>query len=239
MDTGAWQSIINGVAKTQTQLSHKHLKSCCYSEWLQDGSISSCPNFFFFGNFIFIVVQLLSCVYSLQPHGLQHTRLPCPSLNPRVCTNSCPLSWWCHPTILPPSLPPSIFPSFRVFFNESALQIWCQSIGASASASVLPMNIQGWFPLGLTGLISLLSSSVQFSHSDMSDSLQRCGLQHARLFCPPPTPRACSNSCPWSLQCHPTILSSVIPFSSWRGKVKILLPSASVTHLAPCKVWIT
>ena len=124
-------------------------------------------------------------------------------------TNSCPFSWWCHPTIsssfCPLLLPPSIFPSFRVFFNESALQIWCQSIGASASASVLPMNIQGWFPLGLTGLISLLSSSVQFSHSDMSDSLQRCGLQHARLFCPPPTPRACSNSCPWSLQCHPTL----------------------------------
>ena len=105
-------------------------------------------------------------------------------------------------------------PHVRVFFNESALQIWCQSIGALASASVLPMNIQGWFPLGLTGLISLLSSSIQFSHSDVSDSLQRHGLQHVGLSCPPPTAGACSNSCPLSRWYHPAISSSVVPFSS-------------------------
>ena len=97
----------------------------------------------------------------LQPHGLQHTRLPCPSLSPRVCLNSCPLIWWCHPTISsyhPPSSSPAFnfaqhqsFPMNRLFASSG------QSIRVSALASVLPMNIQGWLPLGLTGLISLLS----------------------------------------------------------------------------------
>ena len=92
---------------------------------------------------------------------VQHTRLLCPSLPPRVCLNSCPLCWsnhliLCHPFFLLPS----IFPSIRIFCNESALWIRGQSIGASASASVIPVNIQGWFPLGLTGLICLLSKGL-------------------------------------------------------------------------------
>ena len=57
---------------------------------------------------------------SLWPHGLQHSRFPCPSLSPRVCPDSCPLSWWCHPIILSLLLP-SIFPSLKVFFSESSL----------------------------------------------------------------------------------------------------------------------
>ena len=94
---------------------------------------------------------------SLWSHGLQHTRLPCPSLTPRSYSNSCPSSQWsyyifCHPLLLPP-----FFPSIRVFSNESVLHTGGQSIGVSASASVLPMNIQDWFPLGLTGWISLQS----------------------------------------------------------------------------------
>ena len=102
--------------------------------------------------------------YSLQPHGLQHARLPCPSQSPRVCSDSSPLSQWCHPTIslsLIPfssclqSFPPSgSFPISRLFTSDG------QSIGASASVSVLPVNIQGWFPFGLTGLISLLSKGL-------------------------------------------------------------------------------
>ena len=95
---------------------------------------------------------------SLWPHGLQHTRLPCPSPTPSVFSNSCPSSRWCNPTI-----------SFSVISFVSRLQSFPasgsfpmsqffasggQSIGASASASVLPMNIQDWFPLGLTGWIS-------------------------------------------------------------------------------------
>ena len=113
---------------------------------------------------------------SLWPHGLQHARLPRPLLSPRVCSNSCPLSQWCHPTILscvthfscPQSFPVSgSFPMSWLFTSGS------QSIGASAS--VLPMNIQGWFPLGLTGLISLLSqelSSLLQHHSSKASILQ-------------------------------------------------------------------
>ena len=105
--------------------------------------------------------------YSLQPHGLQHTRLPCPSPSPGVCSNSCPLSQWCHPTIWSSVVPFSFcfqsfpasgsFPMSRLFASDG------QSIGASASASALPMNIQGWFPLGLTGLkASILQHSTFF-----------------------------------------------------------------------------
>ena len=92
---------------------------------------------------------------SLWPLGLQRTRLPCPLLSSRVCSNSCPLSQWCHPTIsscFPLFFLSSIFPSIKVFSNELALCIGDQSIGASVS--VLAMNIQGWYPLRLTGFIS-------------------------------------------------------------------------------------
>ena len=97
---------------------------------------------------------------SLRPHGLQHTRLPCPSVSPQVCSNSCPLSRWYHRTISSSVTPFSSLPQFSPAsgsFPMSQLFISCgQSIGASVSVSVLPMNIQGWFPLGLTGFISLL-----------------------------------------------------------------------------------
>ena len=95
---------------------------------------------------------------SLPPHGLQRANLPCPSPSPGACSNSCPLSWWCHPTISschPLLLLLLIFPRIKVFSNELALRIKWPNIGASASTSVLPMSIiQDWFPLGLTGLIS-------------------------------------------------------------------------------------
>ena len=101
---------------------------------------------------------------SLRPHKLQHTRLPCPSPTPRASSNSCPLVWWCHPTIsssvIPFSSCPSIFPRIRVFSKTEFFPSGGQSIGASASASVLPMNIQGWFCWGLTGLISLQSKGL-------------------------------------------------------------------------------
>ena len=99
---------------------------------------------------------------SLWPHSLQHARLSCPWLSPGVCSDSCPLSSWCYMTISsspthPLLLLPSIFPSIRVFSNELIFKSGGQSI--RASASVLPMNIQVWFPLGLTSLISLLPGS--------------------------------------------------------------------------------
>ena len=99
---------------------------------------------------------------SLWPHGLQHARLPCP-LSPGVCSNSCPLSRWCHPTISSSvfffsswlqSFPVSVFSNELVFASSG------QSIGVSASASVLPMNTQDWFPLGWTGWISLQSKGL-------------------------------------------------------------------------------
>ena len=97
----------------------------------------------------------------LRRHGPQHTGPPCPSPPPGVCSDSCPWSQWCHPTILF-SVPhfSSCLQSFPASGSFPVSQLFTsggQSIGASASASVLPMNIQDWFPLGLTGLISLLS----------------------------------------------------------------------------------
>ena len=99
----------------------------------------------------------------LLPYGLQHTRLPCPLPSPRTCSNSCPLSQWCHPTISSFVVPFSYlqsFPESGSFLMSQLFASGGQSIGASASASVLPMNIQDWFPLGLTDLMSLHSKGL-------------------------------------------------------------------------------
>ena len=96
---------------------------------------------------------------SLRPHGLQYTRLPCPSPTPGVCSNSCPSSWWCHPTISLSVIPFSSclqsFPTSGFFLMSRLFASGGQSVAASASASVLPVNSQDWFPLGLASLISL------------------------------------------------------------------------------------
>ena len=101
---------------------------------------------------------------SLWPHELQHARPPCPSPTPRVYSNPCPLSWWCHPTIsssvVPFSSRPQSFPASGSFQMSQLFASAGQSVGASASASVLPMNIQDWFPLVLAGLISLQSKGL-------------------------------------------------------------------------------
>ena len=92
---------------------------------------------------------------SLRRHGLQHARLPCPSPTPGVYSNSCPLHWWCHPTIsisvIPFSSHLQSFPISGSFPVSRYFASGGQSIGVSASAIVLPMNIQDWFPLGLIG----------------------------------------------------------------------------------------
>ena len=129
---------------------------------------------------------------SLQPHGLQHTRLLCPSLSPWVCSNLCPLSQWCHPpissSVAPFSSCPQFFPASGSFPMSRLFISSSQRIGVSALASVLPMNIQGWFPIGLTcsprdsrvfsnstvqNLASILQCSVlffmvQLSHLNMT-----------------------------------------------------------------------
>ena len=101
--------------------------------------------------------------YSLHPQGLLHTRLPCPSLSPRVCSNSCPLSQWCYLNISSSAtlfFCLQSFPASVTFLKSRLFTSDVQSFGASTSASVLPMNIQGWFPLGLTGLLSLQSEGL-------------------------------------------------------------------------------
>ena len=107
---------------------------------------------------------------SLQPHGLLLARLPCPSLSPRVCSNSCPLSQWCHSNCLilcRPLLLPSVFPSIRVFSNESALQV-TKVLELQRQSS--QWIIQGWFLLELIGLIALLSKGLSkvFSSTTVS-----------------------------------------------------------------------
>ena len=101
---------------------------------------------------------------SLQPHGLQHARPPCPSPTPRVYSNSCPLRRWCHPTISSSVIPFSSrlqsFPASGSFQMSQLFASGGQSIGASALTSVLAMNIQDWFPLGWTGWISLQSKGL-------------------------------------------------------------------------------
>ena len=111
-----------------------------------------------------LLFNMLSHVQLFWLYGLKHARLPFPSLSPGVCSNSCPLSWWCHPTIsfsvIPLSscpqsfLAPESFPMSRLFASGG------RSIGASASVSVLPVNVQGCFPLGPTGLIFLLAKGL-------------------------------------------------------------------------------
>ena len=101
---------------------------------------------------------------SLRPHGLQYARPPCLSPTPGVYSNSCPLSWWCHPTVSSSVLPfSSRLQSFQASGSFQMSQLFAsggQSIGVSASALVLPMNIQDPFPLGWTGWISLLCKGL-------------------------------------------------------------------------------
>ena len=117
-----------------------------WSVFGQDGQFSSVP-------------QVMS--NSLWPHGLQHTRLPCPSPIPRAYSDSCPSIWWCSPTISSSVVPFSShlqsFPASGSFPMSQFFESGGQSTGISVSASVLPMNIQDWFPLEFTGWISLLS----------------------------------------------------------------------------------
>ena len=109
---------------------------------------------------------------SLEPHGLQHARLPCPSPTPGAYSNSSPSSQWCHPTISSSAIPFSShlqsFPASRTFPVSHFFTSGGQSIGVSASASVLPRNIQDWSPLGWTGSMSLLSKGFSRVFSNIT-----------------------------------------------------------------------
>ena len=130
----------------------------------------------------------------LRPHALQHTRLPCPSLSLGACSNSYQLSQWCHPTI-PSSV--TIFSSCLRSFpaSESFPMSWFfesggQNIGASALASVLLVNIQGWFSLGLISLISLLSKGLLNIFSNTT-------IRKHQFFCAQPSLWSNSHICTW------------------------------------------
>ena len=135
----------------------------------------------------YIMLLLFSCQVmsnSLQPHGLQHTRPPCPSPPPRVYSNSCPLSRWCHPTISSSDVPFSSclqsFPASGSFPVSQFFTSGGQSITNSASASVLPVNIQDWFPLGFNGCISLQSKGLSRVFSNTM-------VQKHQFFCTQPS----------------------------------------------------
>ena len=120
---------------------------------------------------------------SLRPHGLQHRRLLCPSPTPGAYTNSCPSRRWCHPTISSSVIPFSTFQSFPTSGSSQMSQLFTsggQSIGFSALTTVLPMNIQDWFPLGLTGWISL--QSKRLSRVFSSTTVQKHQFFGAQLF---------------------------------------------------------
>ena len=121
---------------------------------------------------------------SLWLHGLQHARTPCSSPALRVCSNSCPWSWWCHPTISSSVIPFSSclqsFPASEPFLMSQSFTLSGQSVGASYSASVLPMNIQDWSPLGWTGWISLQSKVLSRVFSNTT-------VQKHQSFCAQPS----------------------------------------------------
>ena len=134
---------------------------------------------------IFSSVQFIHSVVSnsLQPRGVQHARLPCPSPTSQACLNSRPLSRWCHPTISSSVVPfSSCLLSLPVSGSFPMSQFFAsggRNIGASATASVLSMNIQDWFPLGWTGLISLQSKGLSSVFSNTT--IQKCQFFSAQL----------------------------------------------------------
>ena len=150
--------------------------------WFQNIFISYSPNWNILANTPQpslsppLVVQLLSSVWLLWPHGLQHNRLPCPSPSPGACSNSCPLSQWCHPTIASSIVPFTFclqcFPASGIFLMSWLFTSGGWSIGVSASASVLPMNIEDCFPLGnlfdLLAVQGTLKSLLQHHSSKAS-----------------------------------------------------------------------
>ena len=134
---------------------------------------------------------------SLWPYGLQHSGLPYPSPTPGAYSNSCPLSRWCHPTIsssvIPFSSCPQVFPASGSFPVIQLFTSGAQSIGALVSASVLPVNIQHWFLLGLIGLISLVSKGL-------SDVFSSTTLWKHQFFGAQPSLWSNSHICTWLMK---------------------------------------
>ena len=165
------------------QLSHPYMttgKTIAFTRCSFDGKVIS----LLFNMLSRLVIAFLPMIIHIQfssvaqsclnvgPHGLQHARLPCPSPTPGACSNSCPSSQWCHSTIssfvIPFSSCLQSFPASGSFPMSQFFASGGQSIEASASALVPPMNIQDWFSLGLTGLISLQSKGFSRIFSNIT-----------------------------------------------------------------------
>ena len=164
-------------------------------------------------------------------HGLQHARHPCPSLFSKVCSNSCPMSRWCHPTISSSVVPFSFclqsflasgsFPTCWLFASGG------KNIGASAWASVLPMNIQGWFPWGLTGLISLLTKGLSRVFSNTT-------VQRHQFFSTQSILLSRCHMCTWLLEKSVLIIQTLVGKESVSGsQLAPTLDSACVSGLSP------
>ena len=193
MDRGAWWTIVHRVVESRTQLKwlsiaqlrtaqHVHLLLIilCNGVAIDLGMLKNV--------LIFATLKICSVQFncsavsnSLRPHELQHARPPCPPPTPRVHSNPCPLSRWCHPTIsssvVPFSSCPQYFPASGSFQMSQLFTSGGQSIGVSASTSVLPMNTQDWSPLGWTGWAFLQSKGLSrlFSNTTGSKaSILRC-----------------------------------------------------------------
>ena len=134
---------------------------------------------------------------SLRPHGLQHARPPCPSPTPGVYSSSRPLSWWCHPAISSSVIPFSsclqCFPTSGSFPMSHLFTSGGQSMGVSASTSVLPINIQDWSPVGWTGWISLQSKGL-------SRVLSNTTVQKHQFFGAQPSSQSKSHIHTWPLE---------------------------------------
>ena len=142
MDRGAWKATVQRATKNRTWVRWLSMHESLVSVQFSHSVVSN----------------------SLRPHGLQHTRLPCPSPTPRACSNSCLMSWWCYPTIsfsvVPFSSRLQSFPASHSILTSQLFASGGPSTGVSASTSVLPMNSQDWFLLGLTGWISFQSKGL-------------------------------------------------------------------------------
>ena len=152
INRGAWQATVHGVAKSWTRLSASHFHFSTLYEILKKWKA------------YYTSSEIIGLVDHQRPHELQHARPPCPSPTPGVDPNPCSLSRWCQPTIsssvVPFSSPPQSFPASESFQMSHFFTSGGQSIRVSALASVLPMSIQDWFPLGWTGWISLQSKGL-------------------------------------------------------------------------------
>ena len=163
-DREAWSAAVHGVAKSRTWLSNWTELMWSLDRLNFGWYLEICSSIYFSSaNFPSLLYSHTVVSNSLWLRGLQHTRLPCALPTPGACSNSCLSNQWCHPTISSSIILFSCLQSFPASGSFPMSQFFTsggQSIGASASASVLPVNIQDWFPLRLTGLISLQSKGL-------------------------------------------------------------------------------